>query len=302
MLTPLDDRDGFIWLDGELIPWRDARLHVLSHALHMGGSVFEGMRAYDGHVFLGADHLARLSRSATLLDYQLPWSGDALSRAIDAVLEANGLRDAYIRPIAWRGAESVSIASPRARIHVAIAAWDWPTAAARGEAEKGIRLQLSRWRRPRADTAPTAAKCSGLYQICTLARHQALAAGYDDALLLDSDGQVAETTATNLLLVRGRRLITPAATCFLDGITKRHVMQLARQRGLTVEERTVSLDELRAADEVFTAGTSVELQPVVALAEGARITEWPVGALTRSLIADFQASVRVAGRAVAMVG
>jgi branched-chain amino acid aminotransferase len=134
MLTSLDDRDGFIWLDGELTPWRDARLHVLSHALHMGGSVFEGMRAYDGHVFLGAAHLARLSRSATLLDYQLPWSGEALSRAIDAVLAANGLRDAYIRPIAWRGTESVSIASPRARIHVAIAAWDWPTAAARGEA------------------------------------------------------------------------------------------------------------------------------------------------------------------------
>ncbi|PAM73799.1 branched-chain amino acid aminotransferase [Stenotrophomonas maltophilia] len=296
MLNSLDDRDGLIWLDGELLPWREARLHVLTHALHMGGAVFEGMRAYGGHVFLNAPHLERFQQSAALLDYHLPWSQGELTQAIEAVLWANQLDDAYIRPVAWRGAESVSIASPRARIHVAIAAWDWPTAASQGRAEEGIRLQLASWRRPRPDTAPTAAKCSGLYMIGTLARHAAAAAGCDDALLLDSEGRVAETTATNLLMVHDGVLVTPLPTCFLDGITKRHVMGLARQRGLRVEERTVTLDELRAASEVFTAGTSVELQPVVALVEDAATTEWPVGPVTRQLIQDFRASVTEASQ------
>lgn len=301
MLNALDDREGLIWLDGELLPWREARLHVLTHALHMGGAVFEGMRAYGGHVFLDTPHLQRLERSAKLLDYRLPWSQGELRQAIEAVLWANQLEDAYIRPIAWRGADSVSIAAPRARVHVAIAAWDWPTAAAQGRAEVGIRLHLAKWRRPRPDTAPTAAKCSGLYMIGTLARHSASAAGCDDALLLDSDGLLAETTATNLLLIRDEVLVTPLPTCFLDGITKRHVMDLARQRGLQVEERTVTLDELRRASEVFTAGTSVELQPVVALVEESASTEWPVGSITRQLIGDFQASVTAARQAAISV-
>ncbi|MFP1679814.1 branched-chain-amino-acid transaminase [Alloalcanivorax sp. C16-2] len=291
MLTSLDDRDGLIWLDGELLPWREARLHVLTHALHMGGAVFEGMRAYGGRVFLDAPHLERFQRSAVLLDYRLPWSSDELSQAINAVLWANQLDDAYIRPLAWRGTESVSIASPHARIHVAIAAWDWPTAASQGRAEEGIRLHLAHWRRPRPDTSPTEAKCSGLYMIGTLARHAATAAGCDDALLLDSEGLVAETTATNLLMIRDGVLTSPLPTCFLDGITKRHVMELARQRGLRVEERAVTLEELRRASEVFTAGTSVELQPVVALVERAGTTEWPVGPITRQLIRDFRRSV-----------
>lgn len=297
MFTQLDDRDGQIWFDGALIPWREARLHVLSHALHMGGAVFEGMRAYDGQVFLNAAHLTRFARSATLLDFALPWSQAQLGSAIEAVLAANALTDAYIRPIAWRGAQSVSIPSPQARIHVAIAAWDWPTAAARGEAAQGIRLQLSSWRRPRPDTAPTAAKCSGLYMIGTLARHRAMAAGCDDALLLDHDGQVAETTATNLLLVHEGHLVTPTPNGFLDGITKRHVMALARRRGLVVEEHRVSLSMLHAASEVFTAGTSVELQPVVALHADDGVREWPVGPVTRQLMADFRASIDTAGSA-----
>ena len=291
MLTSLDDRDGLIWLDGELLPWRETRLHVLTHALHMGGAVFEGMRSYDGHVFLNSAHLDRFEASARLLDYRLPWSKEQLTHAIEAVLWANQIDDAYIRPIAWRGTDSVSIASPRARIHVAIAAWHWPTAASQGRAEQGIRLHLASWRRPRPDTAPTAAKCSGLYMIGTLARHAAAAAGCDDALLLDSDGQVAETTATNLLLVSDGVLVTPSPTCFLDGITKRQLMELARQRGMQVQERCVGLDELRAASEVLTAGTSVEIQPVIALVEDRITTEWPVGPVTRQLLRDFRACV-----------
>lgn len=299
MLNALDDRDGLIWLNGELLPWREARLHVLSHALHMGGAVFEGMRAYGRRVFLGDAHLERLERSAALLDYRLPWSHRELSQAIDAVLWANQLTDAYIRPIAWRGADSVSIAAPQARVHVAIAAWDWPTAASQGRAEAGIRLQLAHWRRPPPNTAPTASKCSGLYMIGTLARHAAMAAGCDDALLLDSDGLVAETTATNLLLVSDGVLVTPLPTCFLDGITKRYLLGLARQRGLPVEERAVTLEELRAATEVLTAGTSVELQPVVALVEDKTKTEWPVGPVTQQLIADFHATVTGATNGIA---
>ncbi|MCK9509674.1 MAG: branched-chain-amino-acid transaminase [Pigmentiphaga sp.] len=297
MMTPLDDRDGHIWLDGELLPWRDARLHVLTHALHMGGAVFEGMRAYGGKVFLNDPHVARLAHSAELLGYRLPWTHDELTLAIETVLSVNQLGNAYIRPVAWRGTESVSIASPHARIHVAIAAWDWPTAADQGRAEDGIRLHLASWRRPRPDTAPTAAKCSGLYMIGTLARHAAAAEGCDDALLLDSEGKVAETTATNLLAVIDGVLVTPPATCFLDGITKRHVMQLARQRGLTVEERTLDLETLCQASEVFTAGTSVELQPVIALVMNGRTIEWPLGPVTRQLIADFRDSTAAAAQA-----
>lgn len=291
MFTSLEDRDGLIWLDGTLMPWRDARLHVLTHSLHMGGAVFEGMRSYGGHVFLNDEHLDRFACSAELLDYRLPWSRAELTQAIEAVLWACRLGDAYIRPVAWRGAESVSITSPSARIHVAIAAWDWPTPATMGLAEVGQRLHLASWRRPRPDTAPTAAKCSGLYMIGTLARNAATAAGCDDALLLDSEGLVAETTSTNVLMVIDGVLVSPLATCFLDGLTKRHVMALAKQRGLEVDERLVTLEELRSASEAFTAGTSVELQPVVALVEPEQTTTWPVGPVTRQLMADFRASI-----------
>ncbi|WP_244935223.1 aminotransferase class IV [Acuticoccus sediminis] len=258
----------------------------------MGGAVFEGMRAYDGRIFLGEAHLERLAQSAEWVGYGLPRAKLELTKAVEAVLWANALHDAYVRPVAWRGSESASVAARGASVHIAIAAWDWPTPAALGRSHAGIRLQLATWRRPRPDTAPTASKCSGLYMIGTLARHAALDAGFDDALMLDAHDHVAETTSTNVVLVKGETLISPVADCFLDGITERHVFALASRRGLAVEERRVRLEDLRRADEVFVAGTSVEIQPVVELMEGERRSRWPVGPITRALIADFQASVR----------
>lgn len=287
-----DDRDGLIWLDGALVPWNEARLHVMTHSLHAGGAVFEGIRAYDGGIFLSNAHFSRFQRSAEIVGYTLPYSSLELVKACEAVLWANELKDAYIRPIAWRGSESVTVAARNASIHVAIAAWDWPTPAAEGRSTTGIRLQLSSWRRPRADTAPTASKCSGLYMIGTLARHVANDEGFDDALLLDVDGDVAETTATNIILVEGRKLVSPVADCFLDSITKRHVFALAQKAGLELEERKVSLEELCAADEVFVVGTSIEIQPVVELKGPAIGAQWSVGPLTQSLIDNFQNSVR----------
>ncbi|MEH6721502.1 MAG: branched-chain-amino-acid transaminase [Aurantimonas endophytica] len=296
-MFPFDDRDGLIWFDGALVPWAEARLHVLTHALHMGGAVFEGIRAYDGQVFLGDAHFQRFTHSAELLGYTIPRSVVELTKATEAVLWANELKDAYIRPLAWRGSESVSVSARRASIHVAIAAWEWPTPAALGKGGNGIKLALAAWRRPRADTAPTASKCSGLYMIGTLARHAANDEGYDDALLLDIDGNIAETTATNIMLVEGKRLVSPVADCFLDSITKRHVFALAIKRGLEVVERKVSLPELCAADEVFVAGTSIEIQPVVQLDGPTVAAQWDVGLLTRDLIGDFQASIRQKGSA-----
>ena len=292
-----DDRDGLIWFDGALVPWAEARLHVLTHGLHMCGAVFEGIRAYDGQVFLGDAHFQRFAHSAELLGYTIPRSVVELTKATEAVLWANELKDAYIRPLAWRGSESVSVSARRTSIHVAIAAWEWPTPAALGKGGNGIKLALAAWRRPRADTAPTASKCSGLYMIGTLARHAATDEGYDDALLLDIDGNIAETTATNIILVEGKRLVSPVADCFLDSITKRHVFALAIKRGLEVVERKVSLPELCAADEVFVAGTSIEIQPVVQLDGPTVAAQWDVGPLTRDLIGDFQASIRQKGSA-----
>jgi branched-chain amino acid aminotransferase len=290
-MFPFDDRDGLIWFDGTLVHWPEARLHVLTHALHMGGAVFEGIRAYDGQIFLGDAHFHRLARSAELLGYTIPHSLPQLTKVTEAVLWANEMKDVYIRIVAWRGSESVSVAARGAAIHVAIAAWDWPTPAALGKSENGVRLKVASWRRPRADTAPTASKCSGLYMIGTLARHDALDEGLDDALLLDVDGNVAETTATNIVLVKNRTLISPIADCFLDSITKHYVFELARRRGFAVEERKVPLEALHTADEIFVVGTSVEIQPVIELTQGEERWRWGVGPVTRTLLGDFERSI-----------
>lgn len=288
----VETHSSFLWFDGALVPWRDAHLHVLTHSLHMGGAVFEGMRAYDGRIFLADAHFARLERSAELLGYRLPWSAAELAGAASAVVRANEFADCYLRPIAWRGTESVSVASPKARIHVAIAAWDWPSPAVLGTAADGVRLCVAVWRRPRPDSAPTASKCSGLYMIGTLARHAAANAGFDDALMLDADGNVAETTATNLVAVYGDVLVSPPATCFLDSLTKRHLFDLAGVMGYRLEEHGLSLDRLREADEVMLVGTSIEVLPVVELADGGWTTRWRVGPATLALMAAFEASVR----------
>lgn len=292
MKAPLVDTTSPVWFDGTLLPSGEATLHVLTHSLHNGGAVFEGIRAYDGRLFLGKEHFRRLQRSAELLGYTLPWLVDDLQAAAEAVLWAGGLKDAYVRPISWRGSESVTVSAQGCRIHTAIAAWDWPVETALGDGTGGLRLVLSDWRRPAPDTAPTAPKCSGLYMTGTLSRAAAARSGHDDALMLDMAGHVAETTVTNIVLVRDGRLLSPLPTCFLDSLTKRHVFDLARGLGLSVHEGTVSLDDLDAADEVFVTGTSVELRPVVSLDRPGKHSAWPVGRITTALREAFRASTR----------
>lgn len=286
-LVPFDDRDGTIWLDGAMVPWRDAKLHVLSHGLHYGSGVFEGERAYAGNVFKLREHTERLIESGRLLGFEIPYTADQIDQACKDVVRANGLADAYLRPIAWRGSEQLSVAAQRTRIHLAIATWAWPNLFG-GDRMKGVRLGMAKWRRPDPRTAPTASKATGLYMIGTLSRHAAEAEGWDDALMLDWRGQVAEATGANVFLVIDGTLHTPTPDCFLDGITRRTVMQLARRRQIPVVERAVAEDELGRASEVFLAGTAAEVTPVRQV--GAH--EYTPGRITQTLLSDYEALVR----------
>jgi branched-chain amino acid aminotransferase len=287
-LLPFDDRDGTIWLDGQMVPWREATTHVLTHGLHYGSCVFEGERIYAGAVFRLTQHTTRLVESARLLGFELPYSVADLDRATNAVVSANGLADGYVRPLAWRGSEQMSISAPDSRIRVAIAAWKWPSYYAADQKMRGIRLTISRWRRPAPDSAPTAAKAAGLYVICTLAKHEALSAGFDDALMLDWRGFVAEATGANIFFVIDGQLHTPTADCFLNGITRRIVIDLAQKRGIAVIERAVTTDDLARASEAFLTGTASEITPV---GEIARHIFKP-GRLTQSIIDDYSLVTR----------
>ena len=286
-LVPFDDRDGWIWLDGEMVPWRDARLHVLTHGLHYASSVFEGERAYAGRIFKLREHTERLIASGRILGFEIPWSADQIDAACEAVLARSGLEEAYLRPVAWRGSEMLAVAAQQTKIHLAIACWAWPNLF--GEARmKGVRLTLAKWRRPAPDTAPTESKAAGLYMIGTLSKHEAEAAGFDDALMLDYKGDVAEATGANIFFVMDGQLHTPKPLGFLDGITRRTVMDLARQRQIAVVERTIGLEEIPRAQEIFLAGTAAEVTPVRAIGE--RV--FTPGPVTEALVADYAALVR----------
>jgi branched-chain amino acid aminotransferase len=219
-LVPFDDRDGMIWWNGHLRPWRDAKLHVLSHGLHYGSAVFEGERAYGGNIFKLREHSERLKRSADLLGYTIPWSVEAIDEACRATLAANGLTDAYVRPIAWRGSEQLAVSAKLTSINLAVAVWAWPNLFG-ADRMKGVRLGHAAWKRPHPETAPTASKAAGLYMIGTMSKHQAEDQGFDDALMLDWRGQVSEATGANVFFVMNGELHTPTPDCFLDGITRR---------------------------------------------------------------------------------
>jgi branched-chain amino acid aminotransferase len=278
-----DDRDGFIWLDGALVPWRDARVHVLTHALHYASSVFEGQRAYNGEIFKLNEHSERLRRSAALLGFELPWSVEQINAACHEVLKANKLTDAYMRPVAWRGSESMGVAPGNTKPHLAIAAWEWGKYYDPRQSEHGIRLDIAQWRRPAPYTAPTESKASGLYMICTLSKQHAEQHGYNDALMLDWRGRVAEATGANVFFVEGNRLHTPTPDCFLDGITRRTIMDLARKRGIEVHERAIWPEELEGFEQMFLTGTAVELTPV----QSAGPWNFKVGDVTRQLSKDY---------------
>ncbi|TFI58006.1 branched-chain amino acid aminotransferase [Sphingomonas parva] len=259
---PYDDRDGWIWLDGELIPWREANVHVLTHALHYASSVFEGQRAYGGEVFKLSEHSARLKRSAELLGFEIPYSVEEIDSACRLVLEKNGLEDAYMRPLAWRGSEQMGVSAQNAKIHLAISAWYWGAYFGEDAIRKGLRLDISKWRRPAPYTAPTESKAAGLYMICTLARHEAQAKGFDDALMFDWRGQVAEATGANAFFIRDGKIYTPTPDCFLNGITRQTVIELARKRGIEVIEKAIWPEELESFEEFFLTGSAAEVTPV----------------------------------------
>lgn len=292
-ILPFDDRDGVIWFDGALVPWRDARLHALSHGLHYASCVFEGERVYSGNIFKLREHTDRLLNSGKTLGFTIPYSADEIDRACNEVVAAQGLKDAYVRPVAWRGSEMMAVSAQSTKIHVAIAAWEWPSYFNPEARLKGIRLTQSKWRRPAPDTAPTAAKAAGLYMICTLSKHAAEAAGYHDALMLDYRGLVAEATGANIFLVQDGKIHTPVPDCFLDGITRRTVIALAKARKIEVIERQIQLEELAHTQEVFLTGTAAEVTPVGEI-DTYRFTP---GAITKALIDDYDALVR--GKATA---
>ena len=261
-LIPFDDRDGFIWMDGKLVEWRDAKVHVLTHGMHYASCVFEGERSYGGKIFKSRDHSERLHRSAQLLGFEIPYSVGVLEEAKYAVLEANGVVDGYLRPVAWRGSEMMAISAQQAKIHVAIASWAWPSMFNPEIKAKGIRLTLADYKRPSPETAPTASKAAGLYMICTISKHAAEKKGFHDALMLDYRGYLAEATGANLFLVIDGQLHTPTPDCFLNGITRQTVMDLAREAGITVVERHMQPEELARAQEVFLTGSAAEITPV----------------------------------------
>jgi branched-chain amino acid aminotransferase len=295
-LVPFDDRDGWIWWDGALVPWRDANLHVLTHGLHYASAVFEGERAYQGHIFRLADHTQRLINSGRILGFEIPFTAEQIDSACYETLRANALTDAYVRPIAWRGSEMLAVSAQQTKIHLAIAVWPWPSYFG-DDRMKGVRLGLSDWKRPSPETAPTAAKATGLYMIGTLAKHKAEAEGYSDALMLDWRGRVSEATGANIFFVINGELHTPTPDCFLDGITRRSVMALAKHRQMTVIERPIMPDEMKGAREVFLAGTAAEVTPVREIGTLA----FTPGQVCETLMKDYDALVRETPEEVARV-
>ena len=278
-----DDRDGWIWFDGEMVPWRDARVHVLTHALHYASSVFEGQRSYNGEIFKLREHTERLRRSAQLLGFELPWTNEEINGACIEVLKVNGFTEAYMRPLAWRGSESMGVSPGITKPHLAIAAWEWGKYYDPRISKDGIRLDIAPWRRPAPYTAPTESKASGLYMICTLSKQRAEERGFNDALMFDWRGRVAEATGANVFFVRDNELHTPTPDCFLDGITRRTVMDLAERRGVAVKERAIWPEELESFEQMFLTGTAVEVTPV----RSAGPWSFEVGELSRQLARDY---------------
>ena len=282
--STFDDRDGLIWYDGEMVEWRSANLHLLSHALHYASCVFEGDRVYGGKIFKLAEHTERLIRSGRILGFEIPYSAEEINAACIRCCEANNIVEGYVRPVAWRGSEMMGVSAQTTKIHLAIAVWDWPSYFSPEARMKGIRLKTTEWRRPAPDTAPVHAKAAGLYMICTMSKHAAEADGYDDALMLDWQGRVAECTGANIFFVmEDGKIHTPTPDCFLDGITRRSVIELAEKRGYEIIERRIMPEEIGAAEQVFVTGTAAEVTPVGAIDD----QTFAVGEITQTLMADY---------------
>ena len=297
-VQPFDNRDGVIWMDGQYVPWADAKVHVLTHAMHYGSAVFEGERAYSGVIFKLDEHTRRLHESARILDFTIPYPVEVINKACADLLARQGHMDAYVRPIAWRGSEMMGVAAQHNTIHLAIAVWQWPSYFKPEERLKGIRLDLAKYRRPDPMTAPSKSKATGLYMICTISKHEAERKGYADALMLDWRGRVAEATGANVFFVKDGVLHTPTPDCFLDGITRRTVIGLAKKRGYQVVERAIMAEELATFDQCFLSGTAAEVTPVSEVGP----YKFSVGEITKTLMQDYSATVQPKQHAMAATG
>lgn len=287
-LVPFDDRDGWIWWEGKLIPWREAKIHVLTHGLHYGSAVFEGCRCYGGNVFRLRAHTDRLINSGRILGFEIPFTAQQIDDACNEALRANNLTEAYVRPLAWRGSEQLAVSAQLTKIHFMVAVWQWPNLFG-ADRMAGVRLGIAKWKRPHPETAPTASKAAGLYMIGTLAKHEAEAEGWNDALMLDWRGQVSEATGANIFFVIDGELHTPTPDCFLDGITRRSVMALARKRQIKVIERAIMPEEMGRATECFLAGTAAEVTPVRQIGD----YHFTPSQITETLLGDYEKLVRM---------
>ena len=297
-VQPFDNRPGVIWMDGQFVPWADAKVHVLSHGLHYASAVFEGERAYGGVVFKLDEHTKRLHESARILGFEIPYSPEAINKATVDLLARQGHLDAYVRPIAWRGSEMMGVAAQHNTIHLSIAVWQWPSYFKPEERLKGLRLDIARYRRPDPITEPSKSKATGLYMICTISKHEAENKGYADALMLDWRGRVAEATGANVFFVKDGVLHTPTPDCFLDGITRRTVIELAKRRGYQIVERAITPEEMAGFEQCFLSGTAAEVTPV---SEVGPYT-FTVGEITRTLMEDYSAEVQPKQHAMAANG
>ena len=288
-IIPFDQRDGSLWLDGKIVPWREGKVHVLSHGLHFASCVFEGERMYSGRIYKLDEHTKRLFHSAEILGIKIPYTEEEISRACYQAAEAQSIVDGYVRPVAFRAAQTMpTVSAQKAGVRVAIAVWPWPSYFDPAEKLKGIRLDISDWKRPAPDTAPTQAKAAGLYMICTMSKHAAEAKGYADAMMFDYRGLVAEATGANMFFVKDGRLHTPIPDCFLDGITRRSVIALAKQRQIPVHERQITREELPTFEECFLTGTAAEVTPVSEIGP----YRFKPGKISETLMNDYAAEVR----------
>jgi branched-chain amino acid aminotransferase len=287
-IIPFDDRDGWIWMDGEFVPWREARIHVLTHGLHYGSCVFEGERLYDGEIFKLTPHTKRLFRSAEILEMEIPFTVEEIDAACKETVARMGFDNAYVRPAAFRGPEQMGVAAQQTRTHVAIAAWEWPSYFDPEVKRRGIRMMHAPYARPAPNSAPTEAKAAGLYMICTLSKHAAERAGYSDALMLDYRGYVAEATGANIFFVQDGVIITPIADCFLNGLTRQTVIDLARARGFEVVERHIKPEEMTQFAECFITGSAAEVTPVSEIGD----YRFTPGNVSLSLMEDYSQLVR----------
>ncbi|HBS40261.1 MAG: branched-chain amino acid aminotransferase [Rhodobacteraceae bacterium] len=283
-----DNREGKIWMDGSLVDWREANVHILTHAMHYASSVFEGERAYNGKIFKSRAHSARLIQSGKLIDFDIPYSIDEIEAAKRSALDANGLTDGYVRAVAWRGAgEDMGVASARNPVHMAVAVWSWGNYY--GDAKmKGAKLDIAKWRRPDPATAPSQAKAAGLYMIATMSKHTAEAKGCSDAMMYDYRGYIAEATGANIFFVRDGEVHTPMPDSFLNGLTRQTVIEMLKQRGITVNERHIMPEELESFEQCWLTGTAAEVTPVGQIGD----YNFEVGALTRDISESYERLVR----------